>query len=217
MYSLNETFPLKVDINTNVDSIELVDQCRKKLFDYITEEKVNKSVLQFYLCNWGFIESVTWAKANKGWEVQEKKPAKKAEEGAETVEAMEEDSTVMETSVVNNDLIEDSEPKWSKDITYKLEDTCKYYWLSCLGLETSSPISTTQFEFPDMSRSDYALLAELLASRQTLYTSFNFILSELLMCLEKDAVVYRTKALRAIGKIAIEVPELMEEVSVFIV
>ncbi|KAI7900013.1 sister chromatid cohesion C-terminus-domain-containing protein [Cokeromyces recurvatus] len=224
MYELNSSLPIKIDNNTPITSIALLDQCRKKIYDYITEEKVNTSVNEFYLCNWGFIESVLWTKANKGWEIEEKKPIGKSKASTDSDnkqmdkikednnEEMDEDNTLMVTTTKNTDiLMTEDEVKWPKEVALLLEDTCKYYWLTCLGIEHPFPKSKMKHEFPEMSRSDFFLLTELLTSRQTLYTSFNFILSELLTCLEKDAVIYRTKALKAIGKIAAEVPEIMED------
>jgi hypothetical protein len=214
---LNEALPIKVDNETPMKSIALLDQCRKQLLDYELDERVNQNVIHFYLCNWGFIESVVWSKANKGWEIEEKKPIKKVkkpdDEKKETDENSQ-DTTMMEPST-STDIVGEEEPKWPKEAALLLGDTCKYYWLTCLGVEHPFPRpEPTNFEFPEMSRSDYVLLTELLASRQTLYTSFNFLLSEILTCLDKDAVIYRTKALKAIGKIAVEVPEILEDVSI---
>ncbi|KAI9481206.1 MAG: sister chromatid cohesion C-terminus-domain-containing protein [Benjaminiella poitrasii] len=225
MYQLNNSLAVKVDKDTPISSIALLDHCRKKLLDYVTEEKANINVNEFYLCNWGFIESVLWTKANKGWEVEEKKPIGKTKtsttnednQNGKTIEnnddEMIDDNTLMDATTTTNidmDLIED-EVKWSEETVLLLENTCKYYWLTCLGIEHPFPKSKVDHDFPEMSRADYFMLTELLASRQTLYTSFNFILSELLTCLEKDAVTYRTKTLKAIGRIAAEVPEIMED------
>lgn len=220
---LNETLPVKVDMETPITSIALLDQCRKKMLDHAIEERVNKNVTQFYLCNWGFIESVLWTKANKGWEIEEKKKSKpkvtaapikeddKKEEAAVEEEDLEGDSNMMDTTTISSNTLQEEESKWPKETALLLGETCKYYWMTCLGLEHTFPKSDKHYDFPEMSRSDHVLLAELLASRQTLYTSFNFLVSELLMCIEKDGVVYRTNALRAIGKIAAEVPEIMDE------
>ncbi|GAA5806517.1 hypothetical protein HPULCUR_012052 [Helicostylum pulchrum] len=233
VFELNETLPVKVNMDTPAASIALLDQCRKKMLDHALEERASTDVLQFYLCNWGFFESVLWTKANKGWEIEEKKSKlKKAlvipttttttttttiteEEDKKTEEAEEEDldgdSSMAETVTAKLDIMEEDEVKWPKETALLLGETCKYYWLSCLGLESNFPKSDKHYKFPEMSRSDYRLLAELLASRQTLYTSFNFLLSEILTCIEKDGVIYRTHALRAIGKIATDVPEIMDE------
>ncbi|KAI8082026.1 sister chromatid cohesion C-terminus-domain-containing protein [Thamnidium elegans] len=221
---LNETLPVKVNMETPAASIALLDQCRKKMLDYALEERASTNVLQFYLCNWGFIESVLWKKANKGWEIEEKKSkSKKAlvipttttteEDGKKTEEDedLDGDSSMVEIVTAKTDIMEEDEVKWPKETALLLGETCKYYWMSCLGLEHNFPKLDRHYEFPEMSRSDYLLLAELLASRQTLYTSFNFLLSEILTCIEKDGVIYRTNALRAIGKISSEVPEIMDE------
>ncbi|EPB92937.1 hypothetical protein HMPREF1544_00011 [Mucor circinelloides 1006PhL] len=247
---LNEILPIKVDKDTPIKSLALLDQCRKKLLDYVVGERVNQNVIQFYLCNWGFIESVVWIKANKGWEIKRKKRIRKttktddaasnatndtstitATEDAEKknddeLDDFDEDITMADSSATitdtptetadtnTMDITMDEESKWPKENALLLEDTCKFYWLSCLGVEYPFPshdADSKHYEFPEMSRSDYILLTELLASRQTLYTSYNFILSEILLCLDKDAVVYRTKALKAIGKIAFEVPEIMDD------
>lgn len=219
IYELNESLPIKIDNETPLKCIALLDQCRKHLLDYELEERANPNVIQFYLCSWGFIESVVWSKANKGWQIQEKKPITKVKttakenEKTETEEMSNEDITM--TGNLDIDMADEVEPKWLKDAALLLGDTCKYYWLTCLGIEYPFPKSVpTNFEFPEMSRSDYVLLTELLASRQTLYTTFDFIFSEILTCLDKDAVVYRTKALKAIGNIAVEVPEILEDVSI---
>ncbi|KAL9552609.1 hypothetical protein MBANPS3_003692 [Mucor bainieri] len=247
---LNDTLAIKVDKDTPIQSLALLDQCRKKLLDHVVEERVNPNVIQFYLCNWGFIESVVWIKANKGWEIQQKKRAKKVAKPATTaddandntttpsaedadkkneddVDEFDEDTAMAEPSTITTtdtpsetadtntmDITMDEDARWPKENALLLGDTCKFYWLSCLGIDYPFPNHDTeakQYEFPEMSRSDYMLLTELLASRQTLYTSYNFILSEILLCLDKDAVVYRTKALKAIGKIASEVPEIMDD------
>ncbi|KAK4509350.1 uncharacterized protein ATC70_007701 [Mucor velutinosus] len=252
---LNETLAIKVDKDTPIKSLALLDQCRKKLLDHVLGERVNPNVIQFYLCNWGFIESVVWIKANKGWEVKQKKRARKTVKPVNTdntdttpnatndttttltedtekkndgddLDDLDEDTTMVEpttnttdtltetTDTTTMDTTMDEDSKWPKENALLLGDTCKFYWLSCLGIDYPFPNHDTeakQYEFPEMSRSDYMLLTELLASRQTLYTSYNFILSEILLCLDKDAVVYRTKALKAIGKIASEVPEIMDD------
>lgn len=234
---LNETLPIKVDMETPITSIALLDQCRKKLLDYVVEERVSSSVTSFYLCNWGFVESVLWTKANKGWEVKERRSRLKptitaavnkdseqqnqvkdveekedSEEKQLDGEEIDEDTIIPDASTDGIDLMEQDEIKWPKETALLLGETCKYYWLTCLNIDHDYPVYDTKFTFPEMARKDYGLLTELLASRQTLYTSFNFILSEILTCMEKDAVLYRTKALRAIGKIANEVPEILEEV-----
>jgi cohesin loading factor subunit SCC2 len=215
IYELNESLPIKVDNETPLKSIALLDQCRKQLLNYELEERVNQNVTHFYLCNWGFIESVVWSKANKGWEVEEKKPITKMKKSTKEEESLEDDINQDTTMMDSSSLEED--PKWPKEAALLLGDTCKYYWLACLGVDHPFPRQVpTHFEFPEMSRSDYVLLTELLASRQTLYTSFNFMLTEILTCLDKDAVIYRTKALKAIGKIASEVPEILEDVSIMI-
>ncbi|CAO3606861.1 unnamed protein product [Mucor fragilis] len=250
---LNETLAIKVDKDTPITSLALLDQCRKKLLDHIVGERVNPNVVQFYLCNWGFIESVVWTKANKGWEIKQKKrvrktakpadgntassdttndttatPTKDAEKkNDDDLDDLDEDTAMAEPTTDTTDApaetvdtttmditTMDEDSKWPKENALLLGDTCKFYWLSCLGIDYTFPNHDTeakQYEFPEMSRSDYMLLTELLASRQTLYTSYNFILSEILLCLDKDAVVYRTKALKAIGKIASEVPEIMDD------
>lgn len=221
---LNETLPVKVNMETPTSSIALLDQCRKKMLDYAVEERASTNVLQFYLCNWGFIESVLWTKANKGWEIEEKKSKSKKplviptteeeDKKTEEDEDIDGDSSMAETVTAKLDVMEEDEVKWPKETALLLGDTCKYYWMGCLGLDHNFPKSDKHYEFPEMSRSDYLLLAELLASRQTLYTTFNFLLSEILTCIEKDGVIYRTNGLRAIGKIASEVPEIMDEVCI---
>lgn len=214
---LNETLPVKVGMDTSITSISLLDQCRKKLLDNAIEEKLSTSVSQFYLCNWGFIESVIWSKANKGWELEDKmrksKPPPVATEVVTDDKVEEEDLDGDSTMINTQDKpIDEDEVKWPKETALLLGETCKYYWLTCLGIQYNFPQTTTTYEFPEMSRTDYTLLTELLASRQTLYTSFNFILSEILTCIEKDGVIYRMNALKAIGKIASEVPEILDEV-----
>ncbi|KAF1796645.1 sister chromatid cohesion C-terminus-domain-containing protein [Mucor lusitanicus] len=225
---LNDTLAIKVDKDTPIQSLALLDQCRKKLLDHVVAERVNPNVIQFYLCNWGFIESVVWTKANKGWEIQQKKRVKKTAKAVDKtptddtekkndddLDDLDEDITMAETTTTAETTeTMDTDATWPKENALLLGDTCKFYWLSCLGIDYPFPhhdTETKQYEFPEMSRSDYMLLTELLASRQTLYTSYNFILSEILLCLDKDAVVYRTKALKAIGKIASEVPEIMDD------
>lgn len=218
---LNDALPIKVDMDTSITSISLLDQCRKKILDNTIEERISTSVPQFYLCNWGFVESVLWTKANKGWELEEKKnvtkiaPTTTEEENAgdrEEEDDLDGDRVMVDTTAKKT---YDDEVRWPKETALLLGETCKYYWLTCLGIQHSCPKPSVSYEFPEMSRADYMLLAELLASRQTLYTSFNFILSEILTCVEKDAVVYRSNALKAIGKIASDVPEIMDEVYVY--
>ncbi|OAD68960.1 hypothetical protein PHYBLDRAFT_172796 [Phycomyces blakesleeanus NRRL 1555(-)] len=67
------------------------------------------------------------------------------------------------------------------------------------------------FDFPELNREDIGLLSELLASRQPLYNSFQFLISHIMACLDNDSVSYRVKALRSMGRIATEVPTVLDE------
>ena len=68
------------------------------------------------------------------------------------------------------------------------------------------------FEFPSLDKADILMLSEVLSSRQALYLSANFLLSTIMTCLDKEAVSFRTKALRSLGRMAAEVPEILDEV-----
>ncbi|KAI8890824.1 hypothetical protein K501DRAFT_319711, partial [Backusella circina FSU 941] len=204
---LNEKLPMSIKNNTPIEQIALLDQCRMKLYDYLVKERPTNNALQYYLCNWGFVESVVWTKANIGWEMK-KKVAEKDEE--DHTNNNENDAIDMkEISNVINELDESS--KWPEETERMLRITCNNYWMICLGYEDKLPEANNSYPFPVMSRYEYNLLAEMLASRQTLYTSFNFIVSELLICLDKEAVTYRAKTLRALGKAAQIVPEILDE------
>lgn len=205
IFDLNDKLPTQINKDTSVESIELLNQCRKKLLDSVMEEHAGSSVVQFYLVNWGFTESVLWTKANKGWKVDKKSML-------ESILTTEDKKADMVQEVDDQDVTMDQEEKWPLATVHILQDTCKYYWLSSLGLDCSFPQPSKPYCFPEMSRSDVASIVELLASRQTLYTSYNFILSELFTCLDKDAVYLRVKSLKAIGRISMQVPEIFEEV-----
>ncbi|KAI8991309.1 sister chromatid cohesion C-terminus-domain-containing protein [Mycotypha africana] len=239
--SMHETLPMNLGMETPTSSIALIDQCRKKLLDYIIQENTSESIAQYYLCNWGFMESVLWLKANKGWEAEDERlPTVKAkdqtapivnEENTEDNIANEaaitdttvnqrsenEDILTVEPDSTDNGMIEE-DSKWPKEAVLLLEDTCKYYWLKCLNIDCQA-FPPSKFCIPNhdsilteaTSREDYNLLCVLLASRQTLYTSLHYIIAELLTCLEKDGVVYRTKSLKAFEKLAIQVPEIMND------
>ena len=211
--NLNEILPIRVTMETPVSSMALLDQCRKVLLENALKERVSSSVTNFYLCHWGFMETVLWSKANKGWEIEEKKPGSKAVGETEQKEEQNDiDIAMMDTTGNVTTFEEQEQVRWPEETAQFLGEMSKYYWLTCLGIGHPFPKLSTTFALPEMSRKDYGLLTEVLASRQTLYTSFNFILSEILTCLEKDGVIYRAKALKAIGKIAAEVPEILEEV-----
>lgn len=221
VYDLNEKLPVRVDKDTPIESIELLNQCRKKLMDSVAEEGMSANVTQFYLCHWGFTESVVWTKANKGWKiarepksksVTKKDDSKEVEKESDSAN-MEIDDNVVEEKGEDLDQEEMSqEEKWPIEIVNMLQDTCKYYWQSCLGFECSFPKPSKSYTFPDMSRKESAGLVELLSSRQTLYTSYDFIMSEILMCLDKDAAYLRVKSLKAIRSISSQSPEILEEV-----
>lgn len=66
-----------------------------------------------------------------------------------------------------------------------------------------------------MNTSDIELISELLASRNTLYKSYNGLLAEIVTCLHKDVVTYRNKAVRAIRHLVREVPEVLDDVCIF--
>ncbi|RCI03673.1 Sister chromatid cohesion protein 2, partial [Rhizopus stolonifer] len=220
VYDLNEKLPVRVDKDTPIESIELLNQCRKKLMDSVAEEGMSANVTQFYLCHWGFTESVVWTKANKGWKiarepksksVTKKDDSKEVEKESDSAN-MEIDDNVVEEKGEDLDQEEMSqEEKWPIEIVNMLQDTCKYYWQSCLGFECSFPKPSKSYTFPDMSRKESAGLVELLSSRQTLYTSYDFIMSEILMCLDKDAAYLRVKSLKAIRSISSQSPEILEE------
>ncbi|KAG1455139.1 hypothetical protein G6F55_007238 [Rhizopus delemar] len=224
VYDLNDKLPAHIDKDTSIESVELLNQCRKKLLDSVAKESVSASVIQFYLCNWGFMESVVWTKANKGWRIDKKSKTSKnnsaiaAEENSvkEIKGSVEQEDVNMETEdstllVPNKEEEEEEEEKWPIEVVELLQNACKYYWLSCLGFEYSFPKPNKPYMFPEMSRNDLTSLVELLASRQSLYTSYDFILSEILLCLDKDAVFLRVRSLKAIGKISSQVPEILEE------
>ncbi|KAI8363943.1 sister chromatid cohesion C-terminus-domain-containing protein [Blakeslea trispora] len=220
VHDLNQKLPQRIDIKTDLASLQLLYQCRTRVLDYTKKEGIASSTTDFYLCHWGLLESNQWKKSNQGYEIQ---TAKMIDMPAiNTVVPLKEtdqtqDITLMQTSTANNDntlAMEEDEAidlKWPKKANTFLSEMCKYYWLSCIGVSSSLPSSDSMYAFPKLSRSDYTLLNELLASRQTLYTSCDLILSKLLVCLEKDAAIYRTKSLCAIGKIATEAPEVLED------
>lgn len=69
-----------------------------------------------------------------------------------------------------------------------------------------------RYEFPEMHRDDLQLVAELLATRQTLYQNLDLFISKILDCLDKKVVTFRVKAVRAIGQIASLAPGILDEV-----
>lgn len=69
-----------------------------------------------------------------------------------------------------------------------------------------------RYEFPELNYDDIQLLVELLASRQNLFYSFKILISKILSCLDKSITTFRVKALRAIGQIATDTPEILNEV-----
>ncbi|KAI8375292.1 sister chromatid cohesion C-terminus-domain-containing protein [Choanephora cucurbitarum] len=219
IHDLNQKLPQRIDMKTELASLQLLNQCRKHVLDYAKTERATSSTIDFYLCNWGFIESIIWKKSNQGYEIKKPKASNDAKETNTSLEENEQaqDNTLIQASTADDthslamDEDEAIDIKWPKETNTLFSETCKHYWLSCIGVDNSLPSPGSPYVFPELTRSDYVLLSELLASRQTLYTSYDFILSEILICLEKDAVVYRTKSLRAIAKIASEVPEVLED------
>ncbi|PKC70049.1 ARM repeat-containing protein [Rhizophagus irregularis] len=65
-----------------------------------------------------------------------------------------------------------------------------------------------------IERSDISLVTELLATRQTLYQNFDSILSRILVSLDTGVVAFRTKALRALGQVVINDPNILSQVNV---
>ena len=70
----------------------------------------------------------------------------------------------------------------------------------------------SSFDFPELNWTDFTLLSELLASRNTLYKSFNIFLGEIMECFHSEVATYRNKAVKAIRHIAADVPEILDEV-----
>ncbi|KAI7860099.1 sister chromatid cohesion C-terminus-domain-containing protein [Circinella umbellata] len=69
----------------------------------------------------------------------------------------------------------------------------------------------SSFDFPELNWTDFTLLSELFASRNTLYKSFNTFLGEILECFHSEVATYRNKAVKAIRHIAADVPEILDE------
>lgn len=63
-----------------------------------------------------------------------------------------------------------------------------------------------------IERSDISLVTELLATRQALYQNFDSILSRILVSLDTGVVAFRTKALRALGQVVINDPNILSQV-----
>ncbi|KAI9255612.1 sister chromatid cohesion C-terminus-domain-containing protein [Phascolomyces articulosus] len=72
-------------------------------------------------------------------------------------------------------------------------------------------VSESSFEIPELNWTEFSLLSELLASRNTLYKSFNTFLAEIMECFHSEVATYRTKAVRAIRHITLDVPEILDE------
>jgi hypothetical protein len=212
---LNEKLPMVIKNDTPREQIDLLDQCRMKLYNYIVKEKSTNNALQYYLTNWGFVESVVWTKSNIQWEMKKKKKKANDDDNEEEEEETKEDDINMKEMSSAIDELDDSS-KWPEETERMLRIACKNYWMICLGYEETLPMADISYPFPILSRYEYNLLTELLASRQTLYTSFNFIVSELLLCLETDKVTYRAKTLKALGKAAQTIPEILDEVYIYI-
>ncbi|CAI2165749.1 3087_t:CDS:10 [Funneliformis geosporum] len=66
----------------------------------------------------------------------------------------------------------------------------------------------------DTERSDISLITELLATRQALYQNFDSILSRILVSLDTGVVAFRTKALRALGQVVVNDPNILSQVNV---
>ncbi|KAI9243867.1 sister chromatid cohesion C-terminus-domain-containing protein [Sporodiniella umbellata] len=177
IYELQASLPARIEPETDRASMERLGLCRKKLLDTLRGE--HASVVQFYLCHWGFTESVLWTKANQ---------------------SQDEDNTST-----------DCLPRVSRDTLDWLQETCKFYWQRSLGLDCPFPNTNLTLSFPDITRKEAMALVEILVSRQSLYTTYDFILTELLTCLDKEAAYLRTKSLRAIKHISAHVPEILEE------
>ncbi|KAI9021519.1 sister chromatid cohesion C-terminus-domain-containing protein [Phycomyces nitens] len=104
----------------------------------------------------------------------------------------------------------DSSP-WPEDIVSKVQSIIKHYWLLSLEASNEKLALESSFDFPELNRDDIGLLSELLASRQPLYNSFQYLISHIMACLDHDSVTFRVKALRAMGRIAAEVPTILDE------
>ncbi|KAI8390911.1 sister chromatid cohesion C-terminus-domain-containing protein, partial [Radiomyces spectabilis] len=100
---------------------------------------------------------------------------------------------------------------WSPESVLAVQTSVERYWFMSLHLSPESEPEYSDFQFPEMNYADIELLAELLMSKQALYQSFNFLLSQIVACLDKEIVTFRVKALRALSRLAAESPRLLNE------
>lgn len=83
-----------------------------------------------------------------------------------------------------------------------------------MPMQDSNQFFFSEFVFPELDWHDIGMLTELFACRQALYKSYGAILSEIMECVNKDVVSCRTKALRAIRRIATSTPEILDDVGI---
>ncbi|CAO3607925.1 unnamed protein product [Cunninghamella blakesleeana] len=186
IYQLNKLIPME-SVKQDMISHQILDQCRMKFYQYMLDKSTNKIALQFYLSSWGYITSTEWKK------LQETEKEKK------------EDAT----EIPSKDL-ESKNDSVSVELNSMLQSLCHRYWLLDLNLDCTIP-NDSKFEFPELNYDDIQLLVELLATRQNLFSGFKVLLSKILSCLDKSVTTFRVKALRAIGQIATDTPEILNE------
>ncbi|KAG9292179.1 hypothetical protein G9A89_023899 [Geosiphon pyriformis] len=92
-----------------------------------------------------------------------------------------------------------------------LEHIVQEYWI--MSTEDGGK-QTLEYRYQIPERSEILLVAELLASRQALYQSFDLILSRILASLDMSVVAFRTKALRALGQVVVCDPSILSQVNV---
>ncbi|KAG0172225.1 Sister chromatid cohesion protein 2 [Apophysomyces sp. BC1015] len=170
VYQLNAKLPFEADHDTPVHSLRAMYQCQMSLFQNI-DDKADLSVGQFYLCQWGYSNALTWGKAREP----------------------------------------DEDIEWSSESTITVRDMVKEAWHMCLGMNIDVPERKSFLDASDFNYDDIKILTELLATRGPLYKSYKFLLSQIIGCLDHSVVTFRTKALRSLGRIAADTPDVLDE------
>ncbi|CAG8454816.1 17701_t:CDS:10 [Funneliformis caledonium] len=89
------------------------------------------------------------------------------------------------------------------------------YWQMFLDDNINQSLEQRQVSLSfDTERSDISLITEFLATRQALYQNFDSILSRILVSLDTGVVAFRTKALRALGQVVVNDPNILSQVNV---
>ncbi|CAO3608692.1 unnamed protein product [Cunninghamella echinulata] len=186
IYQLNKLVPIETMKQDKV-AHQILDQCRMKLYQYMLDKSTNKIALQFYLSSWGYITSTEWKKIHEN-----------------------KNEPIEQLSDQLSDQVFHHASSSSIELSSTLQSLCHRYWLLTLNLDCTIP-KDSKFEFPELNYDDIQLLVELLATRQNLFSGFKILISKLLSCLDKPVTTFRVKALRAIGQIASDTPEILNE------